>query len=360
MASGKTYTISVTVLSPVHIGSGRNDLMPDIDFVRHADTIWVIDSERMFELLPVDVLGKQEIAARITDLLRSEQYAQCARYSLRDPTAGGWTYSIQEHIKDSFAQAYIPGSSLKGAIRTAMAWRRLDSGAVHVQVGDLRPDSRFADDGVMGKIFGDTPNLDVMRALHIADTEGVAAAGGLALEVAAVYSLRADRLQPKGADFRSCVEVLPIGTVLTGSLRRDDYLLQGSGAAHLGLSEDRRAWFFGLLQHCSAFAEEVIVREQKFYAQHGLAGVAAFYRSLADELQARDQRREFLLDLGWGTGWLTKTVGLALDPGDLAAIREQYHLGRSDHELFPKTRRLIERANVPELPLGWVKVRLEA
>jgi CspA family cold shock protein len=109
-------------------------------------------------------------------------------------------------------------------------------------------------------------------------------------------------------------------------------------------------------RHCRAFAAALIERETDFYAQHGPARLAAFYRELGSKLE-RLADNEFLLQMSWGTGWTSKTVGSALDQSLIEEARRRYRLGRKGLT-FPKTRRLVERGNTPQEPFGWVLVRL--
>ena len=63
--------------------------------------------------------------------------------------------------------------------------------------------------------------------------------------------------------------------------------------------------------------------------------------------------------MSWGTGWEAKTIEIGLEDEVFYQMKSQFRLGSKNVDEFPKSRRLIESGNNPEMPLGWVKVRIE-
>jgi CRISPR-associated protein Csm5 len=99
------------------------------------------------------------------------------RYAMRGRPAAG---DIHEQIKDVADRMYLPGSSLKGAIRSALAW----DAAHNLETATLQPalqgNAKTADDALEKGIFAgrvraekrrmnDTVR-DVLRALHVGDS----------------------------------------------------------------------------------------------------------------------------------------------------------------------------------------------
>jgi len=365
---GTNYRLEIEVLSPVHIGSGRPDLVDDLDYVT-AKQIYVIDQEQMLAALPPERWAQAEEAAPLSQLLSAAEYAPFARYTLNDPAGGGRVPRIIEHIKDVRGRAYIPGSSLKGAIRTSLAWSMLRDSGKPVRSRELGRNPRFADDPLEAEFFGRRakservdPNRDVLRALHVADSRALSPEGGLELAQVSLYSLRGAperaQLRSKGDQWSFFVEVLTPGTMLQTSVRLDDFLLQPEIARHVGMM-GKQSWVRGWLTYCNAFSQTVIAHESDFYEKHAIPKVRAFYDKLARQAEAAEPGRECLLQMSWGAGWVSKTVGIALDDTTLAEIRDRYRLGRRrDYPIFPKSRRLVERGNVAEMPMGWVRLRI--
>jgi len=81
-----------------------------------------------------------------------------------------------------------------------------------------------------------------------------------------------------------------------------------------------------------------------------------------------DPRSEFLLQLGWGGGWDSKTFGdiLTRDGHVFEQVVQKYgktmvRQGKyKAGDTYPKSRRVVVNAgDQPMFPLGWIKVRME-
>ena len=380
------------VISPLHVGSG--DVLTRFDYVWERGRLYAVSLDKL--------MAQPRISAEaLTDWLSTPRFTMrryvletarldpvaVARYDIPCPSDPGGT-DVSQQIKNAFDQPYVPGSSIKGAVRTALAWAILDSGTYVPSSRDLGRSSRYAGRPLEAELFGSDPNHDVMRALQVGDSEPMAA-DDLEGVHSTVYTLgRGDRLQPKeGGRYRLWIEALPVGTRLTGKWHLDMVLLERKVARRLGFDR-KRAWLGDVPRHCRAFAAAIIERETDFYTRHGPSSIAAFYRKLASKLE-RLAENEFLLQMSWGTGWRSKTVGLTLGEDIVQQARTDFCLGKLVHQkcgrrvrlarrgkglycpkcrenvhevsvypAFPKTRRLVERGNTPQEPFGWVLVRL--
>lgn len=350
-----TMKAKITVLSPVHVGSGAGELLAGYDFVADNQFIHVIDHERMFQEASEEAWQGKDLDVRIPRLLSKEQYRTCSRYSMRNP--GGTVDKIVEHIKDSRYCPYIPGSSLKGAIRTGLAYAMMKEGVTKMQARDMGRDPRRAASYMESKLFGANPNRDMMRALQVVDTPGVQ--DGAALSDISLYTIRdrgrQEKLEPKGPGYSFTMEVIPAGTELEFPVKLDSHLLRDDVSQKLSFGT-RKKWLQEFPRHCNTFAEELIRLEINFYKYFGLPRIASFYTGLESKLSAVERDKQFLLQIAWGTGWSAKTVGEALDNEVLAAAMENFRLGKRNYDIFPKTRRLVVRGNVPETPMGWIRV----
>ncbi|RMH04025.1 MAG: type III-A CRISPR-associated RAMP protein Csm5, partial [Nitrospirae bacterium] len=129
-------TLALEVLTPLHVG-GREGALKSLDFVFDAGTVHVVDEDRFAQWLQaqgiVD-LFVEEAKTGTMDLKRFIQKRPGWRQAL--PT---WTrYTIkggrdgmQEFrplIRDAHDRVYLPGSAVKGALRTAILWKRLHEG----------------------------------------------------------------------------------------------------------------------------------------------------------------------------------------------------------------------------------------
>ena len=123
------YRAVVTTVGPVFIGSGNEIKKFEYVYDRKTGTVYIIDTLKLFELLMKKndlERFEQHIAQNrsLTDYferigLMPQQYGLIAKYSYKageDPR----NQNIKEFVKDAYGQPYIPGSSLKGAVRTAI------------------------------------------------------------------------------------------------------------------------------------------------------------------------------------------------------------------------------------------------
>jgi CRISPR-associated protein Csm5 len=90
-----------------------------------------------------------------------------------------------------------------------------------------------------------------------------------------------------------------------------------------------------------------------------------FYKRLSSAWEGLG-KNEFLIQVGWGTGWQSKTFGSLLqgDPEVFEELVRRYKMSPQDRrrkagQRFPKSRKLVRRGDRPAEPLGWMKVSLE-
>jgi CRISPR-associated protein Csm5 len=347
----------IDVLAPTHVGSGRDALVEDVDYVVR-DRVHVIDQERLFEQLDEGQLRLAEQAASLSRLLAPGEEQRFERYSLELPTRDR-VPRILEQSRDATGRPYLPGSSLKGAIRTALAWAQLSASGAPFGQNEAGFNPRFADDPLMRRVFGRTPNHDLLRALLPADsTPGAEGGPARSLARVVVYSLSGmpGVLRPKGERWAFFVETLAPGTRLELTVRVDTFLLERRAARALGF-DGQQELVHNWPAYCAALGRAIIARERDFYAAHDVPELAAFYEALDAQAAAAQAEGGCVMQLAWGAGWLGKTVGTALTDDALADFRAAFRLGRRGYPAFPKSRRLVERAGKPVMPLGWLRLR---
>jgi CRISPR-associated protein Csm5 len=342
--------ITLEVLSPLHVGSGSGPLLADYDFALEGRVVWVMDQAKLLDRYDDEELRHGIPEVRLSQRLGPGRYAGCAAYSL--PAPGTVGAEILPCVKSVEGYPYLPGSSLKGAIRGVLAWGACREGGLAPGPAELGPNPNYAAAQWERKVFGHTPNYDLMRALLVRDT-GPVPLEQLELAQVSIYSLRGRELLSKGAGYRFCAEAFRPGTRLGCRLGVDRHLLNHP---QLGLQE-RGSWLERLAPIARERAAELIAAEREFYAACGLRPLQQFYDRLK-ERAAGLKGNQFLLQMAWGTGWSAKTLGKALSGvGTFGELRDRYRLGRPG-AVFPKSRRLVERGGVATEPTGWVEVTL--
>ncbi|MCQ2275716.1 MAG: type III-A CRISPR-associated RAMP protein Csm5 [Bacteroidales bacterium] len=172
--------IKIETLTSVHIGSGEN-LQYGSDFVKgqnaNGKIFGLIDAQKIMSLI-----GEEHISNWVAAIERKESSEEIVKqfapnsdiedYSKRvilDWSDGARTSdTLKEFIHDGMGKPYIPGSSIKGAIRTAIvaslaAQRHNLESKIQDRKG--KPTAK----NVEAMLFGADPNSDVFRFLQVGD-----------------------------------------------------------------------------------------------------------------------------------------------------------------------------------------------
>lgn len=357
-----TFRLSLETVSPVHVGSGKDDLLADYDFVVAGKRAKVMDLGRLFHEMAEEKLEVFANDPRLSAMLSSEEVEQYTAYEIQIASAHP-PERIRRHVRDVFDRVYIPGSSVKGALRTALGWSA-HHGALTLGGTSERRDPTQADDSLEAALFDydlRSTQRDLLRALRVTDGYPESDFPTTVLPVD-VFSLRGQppSLQPKGEPL--FVEAIPRGTVVEALLTLDRYALRPERRVR-GMHHSRRRHFFDqLAERCRQFSGQLLNLELDFYGDCAVWKLQGFYETLARKHAALGSD-EFFMPVGWGTGWLGKTLGTKLTDRERQVVAETYHIdtwqGPLFPQVFPKTRHLVGDVVARE-PLGWVKVRLES
>ena len=136
----KTYELELTLAGPVFIGSGKEIGKKEYAFFPQVKHVAVLDVGKLSRLLSqrnmLGIYGKFLMGSSREDVGRwleahkisQNQYMQCARYHLscQDAVLDSHSkLSILEFVKDAYGMPYVPGSSVKGMLRTILLANRI-------------------------------------------------------------------------------------------------------------------------------------------------------------------------------------------------------------------------------------------
>ena len=374
---GEIVKYQLKTITPVHIGTGET--LSQIDGFYDNGRWHRIDIDAVLAAIPESELNRLTIAMGQRNFqwqgyLPTNQPS--ARYTLPCPEDPQET-EIREAIKHPSSRPMIPGSSIKGAIRTALLWDLIgDSNqepfkySVNYLKEQLRrkPNRSWAGQEIERHTLGKDPNHDLMRVVQVSDTAPISI-DALEMGVAWTVTLnqRGDLVQKKegNREYKMFAEQIRAEQTFDFSIKIDKSLFRGREKSELGYSnQQERVVCEKLAGTCNLMAEWLAYEEAKFYEYYRLPELANFYESLSSQIDNL-QDGAFILQIGWGTGYLPKTVTglLTGDDNDLMMkLRRHYRLGRSrsggdyyDDE-FPKTRRVLYDRQRPKFPLGWVQI----
>jgi CRISPR-associated protein Csm5 len=362
------YDVTVTALTPLHIGSG-NMLLNDYDYALHGGYTWRIDENAWLDDQETDDPKLVEQLSRTppAQLLKDGDFKPDSayfRYRLAGkPRATGAGAQLQEIIKTVRDEAYLPGSSLKGAIRTAVAWYGWQQKNARPDTRNLGRNRKFAGQQMERDIMGRNPNHDLLRALHIGDSAPIGKDKFIVLNVQVITRgslgspIELEAIQPE-TSFKLTAKV-------------DNQLFSQWAKKHRLQLGGNPAWLQNLPGIIQQHTTQRLQDELKWYTNRPGAGqTTGFYRQLVN---LKVPSYGCLLQVGWGTGWEGKTFGshLQADGRFMERIIKDYRLAkgrRQEGDPFPKSRRVtvsVTRDNQgrihqqPAVPLGWAYVELK-
>jgi CRISPR-associated protein Csm5 len=271
---------------------------------------------------------------------------------------------------------YLPGSPMKGALRTGMLFAHWRDGMLQDVLARVqgervpRRPAEMVEDQALG---GSGTNR--MRFVGMGDSD---VCGDDQFQV---YLLRTSTLQPRGAGFvlgwkqspRGAVdgnrpedstpmfaEMASPGTCFTGAWDEKRFLLQPEVRRSLRWPES-----FGrdkIFEAANVYAAGLIAL-QKSYAE--TARLDLLYKNmeaLEQRLAAARANGSCLLSIGWGGGLLTKSAWLDTTNREYRQILEKftiYNRALSTNLPFPKTRRIVFLGNKPATVPGWVELSVD-
>lgn len=358
----QTFTWKITLLTPLHIGSGES-LWEGFDFVRDGPETVVLNQDKLWE---DRLFGDADPDASLNLTLLRQQPGSVVtakdlapgspsvRYRLRGLPQGA---EVRAQLKDAWGRPYLPGSTLKGALRTVLLWDLVRSGRVQLNESRLGDRREYAGQALEQAAFGADPNHDLLRTLKIGDSTPV--------DVEALQLVRATAFSPgtQQQNIPINVEAVVDGKSVTTPVTVESYLFDqpslGFGAYRSWLTQElpavARAWAKEQLR-----GELDTFRNYRWQTPHQ---VSRLLRKQVADLPDN----AFMLQIGWGTGWLVKTIGSLLPDATREQIIGRYRLSRGRRQPgapFPKSRRLSnlrpQGQAEPGIPLGWVLVEVMA
>lgn len=373
--------LKLIVKSPIHIGSVEQKITR-FDFIHHGQYVYPISIDR----LSVFLHKKNLITSYVTDVER-----EGSRFNLADFLRGKGVQirtedlemlsnkrkirvladisGIQEFrpfIRDGFGEPYIPGTSIKGVIRTALLYnvlknfketRRDDfkreveervSRDIYTEMGrepryrNKREFFKWANEKwLKGFVLRDksrSPNTDWLKMLHISDAYSV---GNIETVLIPANILKKDnntwtyKMENRVSKTTIWVECLPESVICEFEALWDRKLLgdfkRENRVVHLPDS------LAGILGQVRSWAKDIFEFEKNFSTTHNLK---SWYDSTPSNFR-----------IGFGSGMTSTTMIILFDADLRKKIRNFAGLDRGG-EVAPKSRRIWLK-NSRSIPFGW-------
>ena len=303
--------IELEGLSPLFIGSG--DTYSQLDYIPENDKIHIIDfnkvlenvSERMIDDLTNDI--RENFSNNIWE---GDVKEFLGRYNIDWKEFIERSYKligsigkneINQFIKTSDT-LYIPGSSIKGAIRTAVLFHILQSNQNLKNSLKENVVNFFNDRNIQNLIQSDGKN-DLLRALQVSDSSVENGGEKIVVAESNVYHLR-----DKKSTIPIFNEVLDHGFRANASIKLDKKLV-GTGFLKSSLFQLQKQ---SILEAINSFYREIINYElQTFKHQkdENLQKLIMFYKGLEDQINSLG-KNECIIRIGQGSSILGITLFL--------------------------------------------------
>jgi len=383
------FPARLDVISPLHIGTGEK--LSSKSFVRQGSVLVVADENRLLTWATADPRRASAFVhfAESQDGLGrflNQHHALLSDIAAYQVGYEGDDYprNVQVFIKDVKHQPYLPGSSLKGSLRSALLRGAMihDPDLVRKANRTLEPMVRKKDKSASRALerLAFVPhekadksrqsNYDLIRVLSVSDS-GSVESGRLAASKVRVLSVQHDgslrfktkRHGDKPMDIYA--ETLRPGTRLALTVTYNGALLQGIGPARQ-LDFATTDLLFDIGTYCRLAASNLIEQEIAFYTRHRQPDLVEWYEHRLSELE-KMKGNTCLLPIGWGTGFDAKAVTDLLDEAVFESVVYKYKntrglgkpggrgrwLGPDDS---PKSRKIAVRPDGRLEPLGWVRL----
>jgi len=319
----------VKSLTPIFVGSGEDSIV-HYDSLIKGGRIYFVDLNKLAEYFinePHNIVNPN-VVSRIIGKIGLKNLSKYSLelqrpQNLKDPS------KVKLFIKDAYGKPYIPGTSLKGSIRTAVLWKSAyqtdDLANILRNIGRINR-RKPGDDKDLIRIFlrgkEDDPKYDIMKAVTVRDVK-LRSYESFVMPIKIINIVKRRELR-----FRVWIEAVFVKKAYI-EIVIDEKLIRSK---ELSFPENAKKAVLNL--------ESTIREYSKFLL--GKLGRIGNANSLIDEAN-----RTTLLYVGWGGGWNAMT-------GSLISERDKSILFRNRE--FPVSRRLVYYNGNWVLP-GWLRLR---
>ncbi len=314
------YNIKISALSPIYIGDGKNINKKMYIYLPYKNTILIPDEAKMYsdirnmgkeKLFSEYILGDKKIgltgwlAANNVD---SSMYTRWTRYILNTQDIEFDTLkntkSISTFIKDEYGNPYIPGSCLKGMLRTALLSAEI-----------CKNPSEFADIKELMKaelkekkqpksfLSGSTNKMEI-KAFHKLGISDIDTNNALNSVMSGLIVSDSRPIDPLNLILCQKVDYNAIGKEKKLNLLRE--ALRPGTEVFFSITIDKTKCPYSINDIISAINLFQSIGNRHFYKKFG-----------------REEKGKNIVWLGGGVGFLSKTVIYALFEGDGVNVTDQ-------------------------------------
>ncbi len=380
----------VHTLVPIHIGGGEVlKLSPYADYVVDKDVVNYIDIDRLLDTLSQEKIDKYielvKRAGRNTNItyglskflkdnkidykpFRKEKFLFYSKDEAKE--VGNNVREIHGFARSSMGR-YIPGSSIKGAIETALLYsyfsqRKQEKEGVYKGLSKPRLSPKYAFSKVFETEYDITkksPVRNPFRDIQIGDSTPLPT-NYFRVTEAKIFHLKRLNLE---SPLR--LEVIIPGNDIKVRFKFTDYAKEKDEFWRFIDKRDYKTMF----DYINLFAKDFIEHELKTLetsinkgteeiGKNYISSVMISYNKLLERIKDSQNEKAYIL-LGQGTSFFSKTIDSVFSPLEFKTIRERFKkpsLGWKEEGFsnpFPITRKVLSYTN--SHLMGWVSLSIE-
>jgi len=360
--------LQIEILTPVSVGSGEV-LSPYSDYVYDKGYVYYLDHDSLLEQINKRPNG-QRLIDEFVNVVKGQaksndpdkiklkgflernglDYKKYCYWKL--PASEEVREQVQLHVK-SAGQPYIPGSSLKGAIRTALLTHLLflDNEDKFIKyINEEKEKSRsfsYIGQDIFGK-FGD----DSLKYLQVSDSRPFNQED---MKIVKFYKFN---LKNKKLDIPIVKEVLSQGvsTISIKISEPKEELNKLNRKLSSLLFERNEAVLLEIINEYTNKNIEIELEQLQKFKSAETAEIEKFYRSLLESLKSADKKKEAYLRIGSGKTYYNNTIAQKLSVQNIERIVKN-NFKKANPKAFPLTRTVVLEGGRREVP-GWIKISM--
>ncbi|MHA1282316.1 MAG: type III-A CRISPR-associated RAMP protein Csm5 [Promethearchaeota archaeon] len=428
------YNIEYELITPVHIGSGDKIPKTELAWFPQQRKLYKVDMEKFFAMQTTNKLSEISnliVNARneyLNDILNirnfdeanlPEEYFLKFLYNYNDKEISKLR-ELNGLVKNISYNPFIPGSSIKGWLRTAILYYYLkrfreakesldsiDNKLDYIKPNKLKEERKEIGKTIEKKLLGVDPKQDLLKFLIISDTNEVPKEN-IHFALAQIFrpTQRGANISFEAMKFPLYLEVLKEKLSFQGKIifnknlsqfidkflknQSDISLIIQKNVLNDLFSRDHESLFNHFRRINNIFASKIIQFEYNYFStidnnltnrSANLERLLNFYNNTLKPLmrEIKQSKDQFLIRIGRLTGWHSKTLGSLLFEYFLSGEEDTYDFEeffkrlnrlrifkekrRDDlhvrYNLAPISRSfIVDGALIPKHPLGWIKCKL--
>lgn len=366
--------VKIQTLTPVHIGSGR-EIQSGFEYLYFPQErkVAVLDPEKILQHIGeenlhlwVSCIEKGEKITEKLPQLRDKTSAELADRSIASRQS--CTKPVREQLRSGGDQALLPGSSLKGALRTVVFGEtmldnpKLAKEKRNLGMVDYRGGFRWSDAPLQKTLFGQDPNHDIFRLLQVGDAHF----GATEVFKTQIVNLKGkDWVVDKGdkgngISAEAWIEALPPGAESVAEVRFNEMLKSQADKFKTFNSNALKLKLPELFRLANTYTKRLVSDEIEYWTTKAdpPEGFDAYVPELKILLETTTtcSENECVLRLGWGSGYRSMTGDWQgnMHDDDYDDLVNSLRSRKYEGLMFPKTVRFSGEG----VPLGFVKLAI--